>query len=114
MCIRDSVRTDAYLIGIEDPLKETITRSKKYEGAGASGIFVPKISKTEDIISLLKNIKIPLNVMCIPNLPDFDELKNLGVKRISMGPFPFLKVCKLLEQELSLIQENNSCKNLFE
>jgi 2-methylisocitrate lyase-like PEP mutase family enzyme len=35
---------------------------------------------------------LPVNVMCMPDLPDFEELGSLGVKRISMGPFLFNKV----------------------
>lgn len=31
--------------------------------------------------------RLPLIVMCMPDLPDFDTLKKLGVKRISMGNF---------------------------
>jgi len=108
-----NVRTHAYLLGIANPLQETITRAIQYQKAGANGIFVPKIIKAEDIKSVIENINLPLNVMCVPDLPDFDELQNLGVKRISMGPFPFLKAYKSLEQELSLIQENNTSKNLF-
>jgi 2-methylisocitrate lyase-like PEP mutase family enzyme len=87
-----NVRTDAFLLGIPAALAETVIRIKKYENAGADGIFVPCISSHNDIKEVVKTTTLPINVMCIPGLPDFTELTKLGVKRISMGPFLFNKV----------------------
>ncbi|MNE07836.1 2-methylisocitrate lyase [compost metagenome] len=80
-----NARTDAFLMGIANPLPETITRMKAYEEAGADGIFVPCVTATADIQQLVNTTKLPLNVLCMPDLPDFKTLKDLGVKRISSG-----------------------------
>jgi 2-methylisocitrate lyase-like PEP mutase family enzyme len=86
-----NVRTDGFLLGMPTALTETLTRIKIYESSGADGIFVPCITNRNDIQEVVKATKIPINVMCMPDLPDFDELALLGVKRISMGPFLFNK-----------------------
>ena len=108
-----NVRTDTFLIGISNPIQETIERAKKYKNAGAGGLFVPCIVKEKDIAAVIENIDLPLNVMCMPNLPDFVTLQKLGVKRISMGGFVQSKLTKVLEKELSSILQNNSFENLF-
>jgi 2-methylisocitrate lyase-like PEP mutase family enzyme len=87
-----NVRTDGFLLGMPTALTETLTRIKSYENAGVDGIFVPCITERDDIKAVVNATHLPINVMCMPNLPDFEELGALGVKRISMGPFLFNKV----------------------
>jgi 2-methylisocitrate lyase-like PEP mutase family enzyme len=87
-----NIRTDGFLLGMPTALAETLTRIKSYEGSGANGIFVPCITNRNDIKAVVDATKLPINVMCMPGLPDFEELGSLGVKRISMGPFMFSKV----------------------
>jgi 2-methylisocitrate lyase-like PEP mutase family enzyme len=87
-----NVRTDGFLLGMPTALTETLTRIKSYENAGVDGIFVPCITERDDIKAVVNATHLPINVMCMPNLPGFEELGSLGVKRISMGPFLFNKV----------------------
>jgi len=86
-----NVRTDGFLFGMPTALAETLTRIESYENSGADGIFVPCITCRDDISDIVGATKLPVNVMCMPALPGFDELATLGVKRISMGPFLFNK-----------------------
>lgn len=108
-----NVRTDSFLLNLPNPVEETIRRAKKYQPAGAMGLFLPCIEKPEDIKALIQETELPLNVMCMPNLPSFEVLKNLGVKRISMGNFVYNKMNTLLEKELENIFTENSFKSLF-
>lgn len=87
-----NVRCDTYILNVDNKQQETLNRLKLYNESGADGIFLPFISDEKDIAAAVKNSTLPLNVMCIPNLPDFDTLNKLGVKRVSMGPFLFHKV----------------------
>ena len=87
-----NIRTDAFLLDIPTALAETLTRIRIYADAGASGIFVPCITNRQDIEEVVQATDLPINVMCMPALPGFDTLGQLGVKRISMGPFLFSKV----------------------
>jgi len=87
-----NIRCDTYLLNIEKKREETIKRLKVYETTGADGIFLPCISKENEIVEAVNNTKLPVSVMCIPGLPGFAALNKLGVKRVSMGPFMFNKI----------------------
>jgi 2-methylisocitrate lyase-like PEP mutase family enzyme len=87
-----NIRCDTYILNVKNKQKETIERLNIYEETGADGIFLPCISNEGDIAEAVSNTKLPLNVMCIPGLPDFETLNTLGVKRLSMGPFLFNKI----------------------
>lgn len=87
-----NIRCDTYLLNMKDPQKETAKRLKIYSATGADGIFLPCISNESDIAEATGQSKLPVSVMCIPGLPDFEKLNELGVKRASMGPFLFRKV----------------------
>ena len=82
-----NVRSDVYLSGLGDALSEAKRRVKYYEAAGADGIFLPGITSVSDLGQLTALTDLPVNVMCVPGLPDFETLQRAGVKRISMGNF---------------------------
>ncbi len=103
-----NVRTDGFLLGMPDALTETLARIEVYESSGADGIFVPCITKRNDIKEVMKATKLPVNVMCMPDLPDFDELASLGVKRISMGPFLFNKANDVIGKLAKAVMNNNN------
>jgi len=109
-----NVRTDFYIMGLENPLKETLLRSTLYEKAGADGIFVPCVTDEEDIKEIVKDITIPLNVMTMPTLPSFQKLQQLGVKRVSAGPFIYNKVSEYFNNMLEAIDERQSFNPIFE
>jgi 2-methylisocitrate lyase-like PEP mutase family enzyme len=83
-----NARTDVYLAEIGSPesrVDETIERAARYREAGANGIFVPGLSKPSDIAAIAAEVRMPMNVMAIPDLPNAKELKKLGVRRLSSG-----------------------------
>jgi 2-methylisocitrate lyase-like PEP mutase family enzyme len=82
-----NARCDTYLLQSKDARQETTRRAKLYEDAGADGLFLPLITQEADIETAVAATRLPINVMCIPGLPDFGRLQSLGVKRASMGPF---------------------------
>ena len=104
-----NIRTDAFLLDMPTALAETLTRIKAYENAGASGIFVPCITDRRDIEQVVNATALPVNVMCVPDLPGFEVLDLLGVKRISMGPFLFNEV---YSHAAALAQKVSTEKNL--
>jgi len=75
-----NVRTDTFILLKENVIEETKLRIKLYEKAGADGIFTPCIEKEDDIKTIVDSTTLPLNVMCMPNLPDFESLTRLGVR----------------------------------
>jgi len=103
-----NVRCDTYLLQVKNAQEETISRLKMYESAGADGIFLPCITAENDIADAVRNTTLPLNVMCMPGLPDFDTLNRLGVKRASMGPFLFNKTYKKAGELMQEVFDKNS------
>jgi 2-methylisocitrate lyase-like PEP mutase family enzyme len=87
-----NIRCDTYILDVDRKRQETNQRIKRYEAAGADGIFLPCINDKDDIADAINSTKLPLNVMCVPGLPGFETLHQLGVKRVSMGPLLFSKV----------------------
>jgi 2-methylisocitrate lyase-like PEP mutase family enzyme len=92
-----NVRCDAFLLNLPDTWNEAIKRIRLYENAGIDGIFLPCITNETDIKKVVEITKLPLNVMCMPDLPDFKRLQELGVKRISMGNFVNGHIYKQME-----------------
>lgn len=109
-----NVRTDGFLQGLPLALSETLQRIKVYESTGVHGIFVPCITNPGEIAAVVIATKLPINVMCMPQLSSFAELQQLGVKRISMGDFLFQYMLKGLSTKLEVINKNQSFKSLFD
>ncbi|SDH11910.1 2-Methylisocitrate lyase, PEP mutase family [Dyadobacter soli] len=87
-----NIRTDPFLLGLPNALDETISRINMYANTGIHGIFVPCVTRAQDIQIITAETTLPINVMCMPALPDFNTLQSLNVRRISMGPFLFNKM----------------------
>jgi 2-methylisocitrate lyase-like PEP mutase family enzyme len=108
-----NIRTDTYLLDHQQALRETLLRGQLYEAAGADGIFIPCLTSENDIAVITKALNLPLNIMCMPELPTFSKLETLGVKRISMGSFVHSSVQSKLEALMSAIQTDRSFAGLF-
>ena len=108
-----NVRTDFYILGLANPLVETLKRIKIYEESGADGSFVPCIIAENEIQQIVKSTTLPINVMCMPGLSDFITLSKLGVKRISFGPFLYNNMIDKLEKNIIEITQKESFNPLF-
>ncbi|MFD2179360.1 isocitrate lyase/PEP mutase family protein [Veronia pacifica] len=95
-----NVRTDTFLLGVKEACSETIRRAEVYQAAGADGLFVPGISDLEDIKRVVNSTTLPINVMTVPDLPNFENLTKAGVKRISSGNFAHEKIYQYLGVQL--------------
>lgn len=108
-----NVRCDAFLLNIENAIQVATERIIEYENSGADGIFLPCIVDEIDILKIISLLNIPLNVMCMPNLPNFEKLEQLGVKRISMGNFFNNYIYTELENKTSKVLNEQSFTTLF-
>jgi len=108
-----NVRTDTYIVGSDNVLDQTIERIKLYETAEIEGVFVPCITNENDIKAVVKSTELAINVMCMPELPNFDVLSQLSVNRISMGNFLFDNITTSLENSLTSILNTESFKPVF-
>lgn len=108
-----NIRTDAFLLGHAAPTAETLTRMRAYEDAGADGLFVPGLVDPDDIQRLTAATALPVNLLALPNLPSFDELAALGVRRVSMGDFAHQALLKHLAHCAHAVQHEQSFRSLF-
>lgn len=108
-----NIRTDYYIMGIENALAETLNRIKNYKKNGADGIFVPCIVQESDIQKVVDSTSLPINVMCMPGISEFKKLEELGVKRISFGPFLYNNTVAHIENSIKGIVTDQSFNSLF-
>lgn len=109
-----NVRSDSFLLGLHDALNDAIKRASVYEQTGVHGLFFPCSVGLSDIKALTQATRLPVNVMCMPDLPSFDDLRQAGVKRLSIGPFLFNKMYRDLETSIAKMNGDGSFKSLFE
>ena len=89
-----NARTDVYLmannLSDEEKLSEAIRRGNAYKSSGADCFYPISLKKKEQIEIIVKEVGLPINVLLLPGIPDFESLKMIGVARLSLGP-GFLK-----------------------
>ena len=88
-----NARTDVYL------------RGKAYVDAGADGLFPPAMKDKDELAKLVSALSCPVNVIAMPGIPDFRTLKQIGVRRVSLGP-GFLKIAIKAMKQLALKLKN--------
>lgn len=89
-----NARTDLFLkepararhAGLLEAARE---RAVAYAEAGASGFFVPGLIGEEPLAELCAATPLPVNVLLLPDAPPVARLAELGVARISHGPYPY-------------------------
>jgi len=108
-----NVRCDTFLLNVPNPVEESTKRLKVYQQTGVQGLFFPCITNLSDIKMLAQNSKLPLSVMCMPGLPDFKQLQEAGVKRISMGNFLNHSIYNQLDKNVATIIEQGKFASLF-
>src|SRR5438046_9739971 len=81
-----TARAENYLIGRPD-IRDTIARLQAYQNAGADVLFAPCLASRQDIITLVRSVDRPVNViMGLQGVHvNLAELSELGVKRVSVG-----------------------------
>ena len=80
-------RSEAFLVGHPDPLRESIARIERFAEAGADCLYVPDVTTRADIAAIIKAVAPkPVNVLA-RNLGGLTvaDLAELGVRRISVG-----------------------------
>jgi len=88
-----NARTDAFLRGgdrqPETVLDDAITRGRAYLDAGAPVVFVPGRVTDDQVVALVDAFgPRRLTLLPVPGCPPLARLEELGVARVSFGPFP--------------------------
>ncbi|MCC6448612.1 MAG: isocitrate lyase/phosphoenolpyruvate mutase family protein [Chitinophagaceae bacterium] len=105
-----NTRTDVLLYDKDFPtdevrLAELIKRGMAYKEAGADSFFPIALRQTESIQKLVSELKMPINILTLPGIPDLKILQEIGVSRISLGP-SFLKIAIKAMKSLAVELKN--------
>ena len=86
-----NARIDSYLSApsrsSEESTAEAITRAKAYSEAGADCIYPIGPGDEATVRLLRKSIASPLNILASPKAAPLPLLREIGVNRVSFGPF---------------------------
>ena len=85
-----NARTDLYLFQVGDMktrFSAAVERARLYRRAGADCVFVPGVIDSSTIAELVKAIEGPLNIMAMAGAPSAKRLGEIGVARVSVGPW---------------------------
>lgn len=82
-----TARSECFLVGHPDPLKESVRRIQAYSSAGADVLFVPCPATRENIIAIVDAAEgKPVNaIMSHYSGLSVSDVAELGVRRISVG-----------------------------
>jgi 2-methylisocitrate lyase-like PEP mutase family enzyme len=88
-----NARTDAFLLAGDrdtaEVLADAITRGRAFLDAGAPVVFVPGLLTEEQVVALVQAFGPQrLTMLPAPGSPSLARLEELGVARVSYGPFP--------------------------
>ena len=81
-----TARAECHLVGHPDPLRESIRRLEAYAAAGADCLYAPGLRTAQEVSAVVKAVT-PLPVNVLAGAPGFSvaQLRDLGVRRISVG-----------------------------
>ncbi len=105
-----NARTDIYLLNISSPsamFEETIKRAELIKNCGADSIFIPGALDRDTIIKLRKAIDIPLNLFVHQTFNDTDQLKSIGIDRLSSGSAPVRTTFSTLMETADAFNKGN-------
>ncbi|HEY5369545.1 MAG TPA: isocitrate lyase/phosphoenolpyruvate mutase family protein [Hanamia sp.] len=84
-----NARTDSYIkanhLSKEEKLSETIKRGKAYKQAGADCLYPILLKDKKDVETIIKEVGLPVNILLSEGVPGFNELKEMGLTRLSLG-----------------------------
>jgi len=96
-----NARTDVYLLQVGDPATrydEALRRLQAFRDSGADCVFIPGLRDASTIARIVADLRCPVNILAVPGSPSVQELRRLGVARISLGSGPMRATLGLLQR----------------
>lgn len=84
---------------------EALRRAQAYLEAGADCVYPIALSETGALRRFIPDVAGPVNVVQLPQSPSISELAELGVARVSWGPFLYLEAMARFEEQLTALQK---------
>src|SRR5580704_13524617 len=110
-----NARTDVYLFQVGEVktrLSAAVERARLYRRAGADCVFVPGVVDISTIAELVKAIEGPLNIMAMPGAPSAKQLGEIGVARVSVGPWIAQAALTVAQRAARELVEEGTYKSL--
>ncbi|MNO32754.1 Methylisocitrate lyase [compost metagenome] len=104
-----NARTDLFFKGAKhslDLVNEALERTCAYAEAGADGIFIPGLTDRSLIEQFVQRSPLPVNIMVMDGMISNAELQELGVKRISFGPYSYFQAQHQLQDHTRIILQS--------
>jgi 2-methylisocitrate lyase-like PEP mutase family enzyme len=105
-----NARTDAFVRAGDQDRREVLAgaveRGRAYLDAGAPVVFVPGLlqeSEIEDLVDALGERRVSL--IGVPGMPPASRLEQLGVARLSFGPFPQRVALTALQELVEAVED---------
>ena len=101
-----NARTDPFLLKFGSPdecLNEAARRAKVYADAGADGVFVPGLTDLALIEKFVQLTPLPVNIMVTQAVPEIGDLARVGVRRVSLGPWPMMAAMRVIGQAAAAV-----------
>jgi 2-methylisocitrate lyase-like PEP mutase family enzyme len=93
-----NARIDTFLSGTfantEERLEEAVARAAAYGEAGADCVYPIGPGDEGTLRSLRARIALPINALATPGAASLDKMADLGINRVSFGPFIFRSCLK--------------------
>jgi 2-methylisocitrate lyase-like PEP mutase family enzyme len=101
-----NARTDPFPLKLGSPdecLNEAARRAKAYADAGADGIFVPGLTDLALIEKFVQFTPLLVNIMVMQCGPEIPDLARVGVRRVSLGPWPMMAAMRVIGQAAAAV-----------
>ena len=111
-----NARTDAYRYSAGNEaakLDETIRRAKAYAEAEPDCLYPMGLADKGAIETFVKAVNKPVNIMARKGAPTIQELEEIGVKRLSLGPRPMYATMGLLKRIAQELTQNRTYETLL-
>ena len=96
-----NARVDSFLSGFfqekEEKIEDAVVRAKAYSETGADCIYPIGPGDLETVRILRSRIASPINILATPAAEPLTVLEEIGINRVSFGPFIFRSCLKKFE-----------------
>jgi 2-methylisocitrate lyase-like PEP mutase family enzyme len=84
---------------------EALRRANAYVEAGVDCVYPIALWEADALRRFTSEVRVPVNVVLLPQAPSLAELAALGVARVSWGPFLYREAMARFEDQLAALQE---------
>jgi 2-methylisocitrate lyase-like PEP mutase family enzyme len=108
-----NARTDSFVSSMfanrDEAMEEAVTRARAFSRAGAD-CFYPVGPGDEETVRLLRyRIETPINILGSPTAVPLSTMREIGVNRVSFGPYIFRSCMRKFESIASELLTTGNC-----